>query len=132
MSHHPPVRTTLPSAPSAISTAGPPRLSRAMIHAGISLRQAALDALEAELVSDCEAAAGLGNPELSAVDNRASWDRAAWGRYLAAAVQVEARYGPRMRRLHADIEHLERLLHLPIAFDTADAPRTRTGARASC
>ena len=59
--------------------------------------------------------AGSGDPRTSAPDDRASWDRGAWQRYLDAAVRLEAGYGPRMRRLREDIARLERLLDLSVA-----------------
>jgi hypothetical protein len=35
-----------------------------------------------------------------------------WCRYLAAAMRLEAEYGPRLRRLHQEIGQLERLMTL--------------------
>ena len=93
----------------------PAHLSREVLRLGVALRREALAKLEAEMVEACETAAGSGDPRTCAPDDRASWDRAAWRRYLDAAVRLEAGYGPRMRRLREDIARLERLLDLPVA-----------------
>ena len=45
----------------------------------------------------------------------AHWDRMTWRRYLAAAMRLEAAYGPRMHRLCQIIGQLERLKALLIA-----------------
>lgn len=93
----------------------PTRLDREVLRLGVALRREALARLQEEMVASCEAAAGLGDPRTCAPDDRASWDRGAWRRYLDAAVRLEGGYGPRMRRLREDIARLERLLDLPVA-----------------
>lgn len=76
----------------------------ATMEARLALRRAHLALLEAQLVTACEAAAGHGfRGGLPPADRRA-WDRATWHRYLAAARDLDAEFGPRMRRLHAEIE----------------------------
>jgi len=75
-------------------------------------RQAALAALEAEMIAACETAA-LASSVTDA--NCERWDRATLHRYLAAAMRLETVYGPRMRRLRQEIGQLERLMTLPIA-----------------
>ena len=94
-------------------------LSRPMLDAQIARRRAALAALEAEMTAACEAAA-LGTRSrrdvpITSAGTSAGWDRAASHRYLAAAMRLEADYGPRMRRLRQEIGQLERLMILPIA-----------------
>ena len=111
--------TPVPSAaigrPEPTASPFPAHLSREVLRLGVALRREALAKLEAEMVEACETAAGSGDPRTSAPDDRASWDRGAWRRYLDAAVRLEAGYGPRMRRLREDIARLERLLDLPVA-----------------
>jgi hypothetical protein len=51
-------------------------------------------------------------PGRKPANDRESWDRATWNRYLAAATRLESTYGPRMRRLRREIEQLERLMTL--------------------
>jgi|ERR1700722_4126431 hypothetical protein len=93
----------------------PARLSRQMLDAQIARRRAWLASLEAEMIAACEAAARGVRPQPSAGLERENWDRAAWHRYLAAAMRLEPDYGPRMRRLRQEIGQLERLMTLPIA-----------------
>jgi hypothetical protein len=49
------------------------------------------------------------------IDDRATWDRPTWQRYLDAATRLEPDYGPPMRRLLQEIDQLTRLIDLPIA-----------------
>ena len=101
-----------PRPPSILSR---PMLDARMLDAQIGRRRAALAALEAEMTAACEAEAlGTGSRTSTPADH-AGWDRATWHRYLAAAMRLEAEYGPRMRCLHREIGQLERLMRLPIA-----------------
>jgi hypothetical protein len=95
------------SPPSAI-------LSRQALDMQVRVRRARLAELEAEMIAACEAAAGA-RPRTSAGFEREHWDRATWHRYLAAAMRLEAEFGPRMRRLRQEIGQLERLKTLRIA-----------------
>ena len=108
---------TQPAPPGAISHQTAPHagahLDSSLLRLGLLLRREVLVELETELVEACEAAAGLGDSHrTSDPADRSGWDRAAWGRYLDAAVRLEGSYGPRMRRLRGDIARLERLLDL--------------------
>ena len=80
----------------------------AVAEARLALRRAQLALLEAQLVAACEAAAGHGCRRGLPPADRDAWDRATWQRYLTAARALDAELGPRMRRLHAEIERLER------------------------
>ena len=93
----------------------PSMLSRQMLDLKIVLRRARLAELEIEMIAACEAAALGTRPQTSTTCDREHWDRVTWHRYLAAAMRLEATYGPRMRRLHQEIGQLERLMTLPIA-----------------
>ena len=77
-------------------------------------RRAALAALEAAMIAACETAALGTRSRTKAASDRERWDRTTWHRYLAAAMRLEATYGPRMRRLRQEIGQLERLLTLSI------------------
>ena len=46
------------------------------------------------------------------LDDRATWDRAAWNRYTGTAMRLEPEFMPEMLRLIRDIERLERLAAL--------------------
>jgi hypothetical protein len=96
------------SPPSAI-------LSRQALDMEVLVRRARLAELEAEMIAACEVAAGGARPRTSASFEREHWDRATWHRYLAAAMRLEAKFGPRMRRLRQEIGQLERLITLQIA-----------------
>jgi hypothetical protein len=78
----------------------------------IAVRKSGLAALEAEMNAACEAAALGGRSRTSATAERRHWGRTTWRRYLTAAMRLEAEYGPRLRRLHAEIAQLERLMTL--------------------
>jgi hypothetical protein len=49
------------------------------------------------------------------IDDRATWDRAAWNRYVGTAMLLEPVFMPEMLRLIREIERLERLAALPTA-----------------
>jgi hypothetical protein len=92
-----------------------PHLDRDRIRAGIARRRQALAGLEAALVAACEQAAARGARSCVRIDDRATWDRAMWQRYLDAAARLEPDYGPGMRRLLREIDQLTRLMALPVA-----------------
>ena len=81
---------------------------RVVTEAQLALRRAQFALLEAQLVAACEAAAGRGCRGGLPPADRGAWDRETWRRYLVAARALDAELGPRMRRLHAEIEQLER------------------------
>ena len=75
----------------------------------IQSRRARLAALETEMIAACEAAALGASSRTKVVSERERWSRATRHRYLAAAMRLEATYGPPMRRLRQEIGQLERL-----------------------
>ena len=81
----------------------------------IARRRARLAELEAEMIAACEAAVHGTRAPTNAGFEREHRDRTTSRRYLAAAMRLEATYGPRMRRLRREIGQLERLKTLPIA-----------------
>jgi hypothetical protein len=91
------------------------RLDRAGLCAGIARRRQTFADLETGLVIACEQAAARGAAHAVRIDDRATWDRATWQRYLDAATRLEPDYGPPMRRLLQEIDQLTRLIDLPIA-----------------
>ena len=82
----------------------------------IASRRACLAETEAEMIAACEAAALSGRPQTSVASDRERWNRTTWHRYLAAAMRLEATYGPRLRRLRQEIGQLERLKTLLTTF----------------
>lgn len=85
------------------------------LHSGVASRQQEITELEAQLVCACEAAAARNAANGVCIEDRETWDRAMWNRYLAAAAQLEPDYGPRMRRLYQEVDQLKRLAALPRA-----------------
>jgi hypothetical protein len=64
-------------------------------------------------------AAARGAARAVRIDDRASWDRASWNRYLAEATRIEPKYMPIMLRLLSEIGRLERLTMLADAAAAA-------------
>jgi hypothetical protein len=93
----------------------PAILSSQVLDLQVRVRRARLAELETQMIAACEAAAGGMRPRPGAGFEREHWDRATWHRYLAAAMRLEAEFGPRMRRLRQEIGQLERLIALRIA-----------------
>jgi hypothetical protein len=87
-------------------------LNRPTLNAEIGRRRTVLAVLEAEMTAACEVEAVGTRSRMSASVDHADWDRATRHRYLAAAMRLEAEYGPRMRRLRQEIGQLERLMTL--------------------
>ena len=103
----------VPTQPSPARPALPHPLSGQMLlPLQIASRRARLAKLEAEMIAACEAAALGSRSRTNATCEREHWNRATWHRYLAAAMRLEATYGPRMRRLRQEIGQLERLTTL--------------------
>ena len=118
--------------PSASFPAVPHPFSAAtLLTLQINLRRARLAELEAEMVTACETAVLGVRPPTGKVSDREHWDRAMWQRYLDAAARLEPEYGPAMRRLLQEIDRLERLMALPLAWETAPADLDRMKARTS-
>ena len=93
----------------------PAILSRQALDVQIAHRRAHLAELETEMIAACEAAALGTRPQASVTSDRERWDRTTWHRYLAAAMRLEATYGPPICRLRREIGQLERLMTLLIA-----------------
>jgi len=70
-------------------------------------------------VAACEKEAARGRSSAIRVDDRETWDRPMWTRYLAAAARLEPGYGPEMRQLLREIDQLTRLIELPVAMEAA-------------
>ena len=93
----------------------PTILNRQALDVQIARRRAHLAELETEMIAACEAAALGTHPPTSATSDRERWDRTTCHRYLAAAMRLEATYGPPICRLRREIGQLERLITLLIA-----------------
>jgi hypothetical protein len=93
----------------------PSNLNRQILDANIAHRRARLAELEAEMLDACDAAALGVHQQPGLTFDRQRWDRTTWHRYVAAAMRLEATFGPPMRRLRLEIGQLERLMSLSIA-----------------
>ena len=105
--------------PALAATRFQPSLDRSRLREAIAVRRQRLAEREADLVAACERAVAHGAGRHIRVDDRATWDRAAWNRYIGTATRLEPKYMPEMLSLIKEIERLERLAALPV---TSPAP----------
>jgi hypothetical protein len=98
-----------------------PSLDRLRLREAVAARRQRLAECEADLVAACENAVAHGAGRHIRVDDRTTWDRAAWDRYVGTATQLEPEFMPEMLRLIRDIERLERLAALPTASQASAA-----------
>ena len=98
-----------------------PSLDRSRLREAIAVRRQRLAEREADLVAACEKAVAHGAARHLRLDDRTTWDRAAWDRYVGTAMQLEPDFMPEMLRLIRDIERLERLVALPAASQASAA-----------
>ena len=88
-------------------------MDRNRLREAIAVRRQRLAEREADLVAACEKAVAHGAGRHIRLDDRTTWDRAAWNRYIDTATRLEPEFMPEMIRLIRDIERLERLPHSP-------------------
>ena len=112
----PPVASQTPA-----TTGFQPSLDRSRLREAIAVRRQRLAEREADLVAACEKAVAHGAGRHIRLDDRATWDRAAWNRYVGTTTQLEPEFMPEMLRLIRDIERLERLAALPAASQASAA-----------
>lgn len=98
---------------------------RSRLRSALLDKRATIARLEAAWVAAAEADATAGRGRAVRMDNRESWDRATWDRYLAAASQREPDYMPRIKRLLGELASIEKLLALP----SGQSRPPRTGTR---
>jgi hypothetical protein len=89
-----------------------PTLNRQILLDAVAHRRARIAELEDDLVAECEAAAVRLRTIAVRHDDAATWDRAAWDRYVARVVALEPVFGPRLRRLREEVARLDRLAAL--------------------
>lgn len=105
------LRRPAPTRPPSARLAAPrPFNGQMLLTLQIAFRRGRLAALEAEMTAVCEAAALGTRPPARATCDRERWNRTTWHRYLAAAMRLEATYGPRLRREIGQLERLKTLL----------------------
>ncbi|MGH7121955.1 MAG: hypothetical protein ACREFP_23675 [Acetobacteraceae bacterium] len=101
------------------SPAHPIGIQPGRIRDAITARRTLIARIESAWVSACEQEASRHLALGVFLDDRETWDKTMWNRYLAAAAKTEARFLPRMRRLYDEIAHLERMLTLPATTEAA-------------
>ena len=105
------------AAPRPISRACSPLAAiagnRAPLLEAIAAKRAHIAQLEAGWVAAAEAELARHLRHGVRIDDRATWHREAWTRYLAAAEACEPEFKPRIRRLLGEIDSLNRLLASP-------------------
>lgn len=95
-----------PSRPSAAPRGG--GLDRTALAAGADQRRTHLRRIEDAIDQACEAAV-LEHAPRGLTRDRATWDRRAWGRYMAEAVNQAGRHGTEIARLRREAAQLDRL-----------------------
>ena len=103
--------------PALAATRFQPSLDRSRLREAIAVRRQRL----ADLVAACERAVAHGAGRQIRVDDRTTWDRAAWNRYVGTATRLEPDFMPEMLRLIREIERLERLAALPVTSQASTA-----------
>ena len=107
--------------PARAATGFQSSFDRSQLRETIAVRRQCLAKHEADFVTACEKAVAHGAGRHIRLDDRTTWDRAAWNRYIKAATQLEPAFMPEMLRLIRDIERLERLATLPAAIQASAA-----------
>ena len=99
-----------PLTPSLSLRSAPIGLDPRHIRAVIVAKRAEIANLEADWAAASERAAARSVGCIGRLGQRETWDRSTWSRYLAAAAENQDLYLPRLRRLYAEVQRLERLL----------------------
>jgi hypothetical protein len=96
------------SDPSALTPIG----HQSRIQDALAALRAQISLLETAWVAASEVEAARGRSRDVRIDDRGTWDRATWARYLAAAAAHEPAFMPKIKRLLCEIDRLERVLAL--------------------
>ena len=119
----------LVSRPEAAATTRAPSLDRNRLHEAIAVRRQRLAEREVDLVAACAKAVAHDAGRHIRLDDRTTWDRAAWNRYVGMATRLEPEFMPELLRLIRDIERLERLaaFRAPSRASAASAAARQNG-----
>ena len=85
MTHMTPGRDSPVSSRTPATTGFQPSLDRSRLREAIGVRRQRLAEREADLVAACEKAVAHGAGRHIPLDDRTTWDRAAWNRYVGTA-----------------------------------------------
>jgi hypothetical protein len=119
MTHLSPSPAARRTAPSVLPSSQPyPLLSgyRAQLDDALTAKRAAIAGLEAAWVAAAETDAARHAARHVRIDDRATWDKSTWVRYLAAAAVHEPRFKPHIMRLLREISSIETGLAMPGLF----------------
>ena len=89
MTHMTPGRDSPVSSRTPATTGFQPSLDRSRLREAIGVRRQRLAEREADLVAACEKAVAHGAGRHIRHDDRTTWDRAAWNRYIETATRLE-------------------------------------------
>ncbi len=111
------------SPPAVLSAERAPALAgnRTALRDALAAKRATMAALEAEWVSASETDLRRNATGRIRIDDRGTWDKITWDRYLTAATAHEPDYKPRIMRLLREISSLEALLQMPAAVAASAA-----------
>ena len=107
-------QTLAPSLASRSPMATPPLLgNRQRLRDALATKRAAVASLEAAWVAAAEADIARNASRDVRIDDRSTWDKTTWSRYLVAASAHEPDFKPWIMRLLREIDSVEKLLDMP-------------------
>jgi hypothetical protein len=127
------VRLVLPTVSDADSSVSPLIGNHHSPEAALSRKRAQVAQLESAWVAAAEAEVARHLSHGARVDDRATWDKTMWDRYLAAATAQEPNFKAHIMHLLDEIGSLERLLAVdctPVHLARRSGQRGRPGERA--
>lgn len=111
MTYHAPRSTMLPATTTTARSSLPQLLgSLAHLRTALAKKQALIRRVEADWVADAERETARHIPKHVQIDDRSTWDGPTFARYMSEAERIEPSFKPRLRRLLAEVDALERLL----------------------
>src|SRR3954452_5879039 len=127
MTHLSPTAVRRAPSPASLTARPLPALlgDRSRLLEALATKRAEVASLEAAWVSASEADAARAGDRKIRMDDRSTWDKATWERYLAAAATHEPDFKPRIMRLLREIDNLEALLAMPSERAGPDQARPR-------
>jgi hypothetical protein len=85
-------------------------IDQGRLQISIASRREQIALIEADWVAASKRIAARNACHGIRVNDRETWDRPMWDRYLAAATDIQDSYLPRLHRLYDEVARLERLL----------------------
>ncbi len=111
MTHHSPVKAVITASHTTSRPQLPPLIGNlAQLRSALTDKRILIARIEAAWVATAETAITKHLPKHVRIGDRATWDGETYKRYMAEAERIEPKFKPRLRRLLAEIDNLERLL----------------------